>query len=477
MYKFTVVICDDEPRKIETLKAYLCEGQPDAFKVLEVATVDALMNLLSTQKCDAVFLDLFYRPPGRVDDAPVSVTDQQVRSIRSAMLPTAKLIIYTQYGETKYEMLRDLAFDYVVDDWLDLNDLKDSKRAREKILRIHRAIGLRPGSSGHWLLQLSDLHVGHQFKFAGEPVEQSLSQLVQDAFGPQPLAGMRWPQVCVVSGDCSNSAQVEELKAARKCITDIADVLARLSAVPRIPIVVTPGNHDFSWNISMIEEHEVRASGTERILTLRASRSDELRSLKWVPFLQTFRDLCGTDVPEDASWWVNDLSASHGVAYICINSSQQLTYKRGSPSISLNDIRAAEKHLQKRHREVTILVTHHPVKLWAETEEARDELLVALYGLGVRVILTGHQHRERLELHRVRGKGQVVEVQTGSAGATRAARGDHDPPQFRVIGLVKKPDGSWGRVQCWNYAYQRGAGYRPQSIDATGRHVDEEDFG
>src|ERR1041384_7519831 len=153
------------------------------------------------------------------------------------------------------------------------------------------------------LVHLSDLHFGRLDERVVEPLLATIS-----AMGPDAIA---------VSGDLTQRARSEQFKAAR----------AFLDALPRVPLIVVPGNHDVPlYNV-------------------------------WARFAQPldkYRRYIAADL--------EPFYADEEVAIIGINTARSLTIKDGRVN-KRQVARIRERLCPSADEIVKIIVTHHPFEL------------------------------------------------------------------------------------------------------------------
>src|SRR2546423_215263 len=213
------------------------------------------------------------------------------------------------------------------------------------------------------LIHLSDLHFG---------------RLDERVIGPlvTQIAELR-PDVVAVSGDLTQRARAHQFKAAR----------AFLDALPRVPQIVVPGNHD-------VPLYNVFA---------RFARP-----------LDKYRRYIAADT--------EPFYADAEVAVLGINTARSLTIKYGR--VNRRQIARIRERLCPAGDETTkIVVTHHPFDVPAGRDErdlvGRAELAMeALAACGADVLLAGHLHISHTghtaKRYRIRGHSALV-VQAGTA--------------------------------------------------------------
>ena len=233
------------------------------------------------------------------------------------------------------------------------------------------------------LVHLSDLHFGRLDERVVAPLLASVAELKPDAVA--------------VSGDLTQRARTEQFEAAR----------AFLDALPRVPQIVVPGNHDVPLY---------------NVLARFAQPLDKYRQ-------HITRDL-------------EPFYADEELAVLGINTARSLTVKYGR--VNRMQIARMRERLCPFGDDVTkIIVTHHPFDVPAGTDErelvGRAELAMeTLAACGADVLLAGHLHVSHTghtaKRYRVRGHSALV-VQAGTATSTRG-RGEAN--SFNVL-RIKHP--------------------------------------
>jgi 3',5'-cyclic AMP phosphodiesterase CpdA len=233
------------------------------------------------------------------------------------------------------------------------------------------------------LVHLSDLHFGRLDERVVGPLLAQVGDLK--------------PHVVAVSGDLTQRARTDQFKAAREF----------LDALPRVPQIVVPGNHD-------VPLYNVLARFAHPLDKYRQHITDDLE-----PFY-----------------------ADAELAILGINTARSLTIKYGR--VNRMQITRIRERLCPAGDEVTkIIVTHHPFDVPAGADEremvGRAELAMeTLAACGADVLLAGHLHLSHTghtaQRYRIRGHSALV-VQAGTATSTRG-RGEAN--SFNVL-RIKHP--------------------------------------
>lgn len=477
MFKLKIVICDDDQHKIEALTGQFNESDFDIVSCNNKYDLENILSSCNYQK-DAIFLDLRFRESSGIS---YSLKYEDIVSLKNKVGKKCKIFIYTQYTDEHIELLRKLAFQEIIADWIDFEKVRQPTSFKSSILRIERALGYkREANQGVWILHLSDLHFGKQFQFAGKDVGTYLADMIIEQFkgccSNTSLIPIQLPNLIIVSGDLSNSGDSIEMNEAKKFLGYLGQGLLNLKpSMPAIPIIV-PGNHDFNWQLSLVDEYHVECIGKE--IKIVEKHNEKFANIKWVPFLEAYDSVLSSTHKscEGPLWWYYDFRGRLDLSIIALNSAYPLTYKNKTPVVSrdtLDDI--SSRYSSSSQNSLGIVVVHHPFDTWGE-ESVRDDLLKIMYNkLSVRVILSGHKHKSRLIQHKVGPSKHVVEAQTGSPSASFEAIGPGVLPNYRVINVEKGFNGEWCNVKSWTFQYQDGE-FKPATVDAAGNFVDKESF-
>jgi 3',5'-cyclic AMP phosphodiesterase CpdA len=233
------------------------------------------------------------------------------------------------------------------------------------------------------LVHLSDLHFGRLDERVPGPLLATIREI--------------GPDVVAVSGDLTQRARSEQFKAAR----------VFLDALPRVPQIVVPGNHDVPlYNV-------------------------------WARFARPL-DKYRHYITHDLEPFYTDAE----IAILGLNTARALTTKHGR--VNRRQIaRIRERLCPFSASVVKLVVTHHPFDVPAGTDArelvGRAEVaMAALAACGADVLLAGHLHVSHTghtaKRYRIAHHSALV-VQAGTATSTRG-RGEAN--SFNVL-LIKRP--------------------------------------
>lgn len=228
------------------------------------------------------------------------------------------------------------------------------------------------------LVHLSDLHFGRIDATIIAPLIRSVTEIK--------------PDVIAISGDLTQRAREEQFRKAREF----------LDALPRVPQIVVPGNHD-------VPLYNVFQRFAAPLVKFRRHITNDLR-----PFF-----------------------ADSEIAVLGLNTARSLTFKYGR--INERQMAHTRERLCDLSNEITkIIVTHHPFDV-PEGHDERDLVgraqlaMQTLVACGADVLLAGHLHvsatSRTAERYQTSGHSALV-VQAGTATSTRG-RGETN--SFNVL--------------------------------------------
>jgi 3',5'-cyclic AMP phosphodiesterase CpdA len=232
------------------------------------------------------------------------------------------------------------------------------------------------------------------------------------------------PDLIVLSGDFTQRAKLREYEEAR----------AYLARLPRVPIVVTPGNHD-------VPLYRV----FERLLApyrnYREHIADELDAVTRIP---------GATIVS-----LNSAAPHRAIVNGRIRLAQLEFARKAFEMATLDDLK--------------VLVTHHHLAPAPDYEGDRPlpggrEILDALEAMGVELVLGGHLHRayigNSLDVYpgvdRDRG---IVIVQSGTTTSRRGRARERAKNTFNLLTVGAR------RLEVTHYMYfEEVSGFAPQSV-------------
>ena len=478
MLKYKFVICDDEPEKANILKSIY---KDDYYEIIHLSSLRDLNTYIVNQTdLDAIFLDLYYRT--ETDKELVPITYEEVVKIKKAINKKSKIIIYTQFTSKRIDLLTRLTRERIIAEWIDFNELSNSETAEPAILRINNCIGI--GSqieNGIWLLHLSDLHFGRQFEFATEEIGQRLVRLIRDQIKDNlkedSTVKIDLPKLILLSGDFTDSAEESQFEESLKFINSLRESFLKIKSFNPIPIIA-PGNHDFNWRLSLIEEYGIEKDERSGSAVLKETPTDNsyIKMVKWRPFLEKFQREFeqATHKSKTGRWWIYDLTKTFGCRIFVFNTSFDMNFKKAKVDILPSHIEEMENSIEDDDY-LGIFVTHHPVSEWGD-ETTQKELLKLLHSrLSIRIIFSGHKHNDNIIPHRIEVNKKCLEIRTGSISVHPNARGAWDLPSYRIVQIAKDEDRAWRNVISWTFFYDKGS-FFPKPLSSSGLYYESEDF-
>jgi len=455
MANMTLLICDNETSKVEQLQTVLGEE----FEYIHKKTIiEFEAYITNNQNYHAVFLDLHFGETFTLDL-------NKIIEIKRRLNPYSKFIIYTAFTINHIDLIKNLSQMGIIDEWVDIEELRYKDKMPSAKLRLLNCLSYAADvKDGLWLIHLSDLHFGKQFKIRDEDIREGLVDLIVNQIKSNISEGaackITKPSIIITSGDLSHTSEPSDFLAYKNFHVALIDSLKKLKV--EYPIsVIAPGNHDFSWRISIIEENNVKEENKKVFLTEEKVESEYIKSLKWKPFIDNINELQNATVrsKDNFTWWIFDYSKRLGINIFSINSSKNFTYKSSEPVfLNYSVIRELETNCKIIDKQLGILVIHHPVDKWGD-EKTCLELLKYLYSkLNIRLIFSGHKHRGNIIRHKVDANSYILEIQTGSSGSNEKGQPIFQLPNYRIINLKKDiTNDIWQKVESFTFSYQDGS--------------------
>lgn len=285
------------------------------------------------------------------------------------------------------------------------------------------------------LLHLSDIH-----RTRDEPVrnEEIILSLLGD-IDRYAAEGLPSPNVVVISGDLTQSAQTGEYEEAAAFIREL---LSRL-ALPTTRLVVVPGNHDINWD-KCYEIFQLRPTAPAHVPRdlcfelagdLLCPISEDAFESRLDNFREFHRHIFGTDYPRERNKQysisiINDL----GIAFAGFNSCELLSHKRHQGKINVAAIHQAVTELETFHGDA-VAVWHHDMN-W-RGDACQDALDIdSLRFLSERCFdfgLCGHTHRPETHDIVTMGGLSLPVIAAGSLCAGPRQRPESVPRAYNLI--------------------------------------------
>ncbi len=311
------------------------------------------------------------------------------------------------------------------------------------------------GGTPHWLLLLSDLHVGADSDI--DTMRQTLLEDLMRADGPKPerFAGL------VVSGDLTNRATQVEFERAHALIGSLVDDLPGITAANT---VIVPGNHDVDWSHPGVyqfhqgkrpdglTDHEFIEHGPVKLV-----RNEEAYRASFGNFSKgIYETFYQRAYPRDPAQQVDVFDVPHaGLTFVTFNSAWN-TAQYSPHDAQIVDAavgNALERLAEVPSSRLKIAVWHHPI---SGNEKIRREAFVQrLRAADVRLCIHGHVHESRADLLGYLHPKRINVIGVGSFGAPAHERVESTPRLYHLLQFAE--DRSSVRVHTRQLARSGGA--------------------
>lgn len=310
------------------------------------------------------------------------------------------------------------------------------------------------------ILHLSDLHLGSESQ-----AEWYRAQLVADLTKELQVGRVDF---MAVSGDIANRADPAEYAAARAFLSGVSKDLE----LPMNRIVVVPGNHDVSWDLSerayrFVPQQELPAGIPEgHAIPARDGMllRDEARyRRRFSHFARFYRDLWRRAYPVDyrAQGLLYAFQGDH-ILFLALNSAWAIDHHfRQRAGINIDALANALGRLRGHDYDgwLKIAVWHHPV---AGRELMSDDFLQLLVVHGFQVCLHGHIHEAAQGFYRYDANRGLHIIGAGTFGAWVRELVPAIPWQYNLLVYDpqahsitvetrkrERPDGAWMADARW----------------------------
>jgi len=296
-------------------------------------------------------------------------------------------------------------------------------------------------TEGITILHLSDIH-----RTEDEPVTNSniLEALVADLHRQQEQEGLPKPDLLVISGDLTQSADKDEYEDAYNLI----DALKNELTVPDVSrVILVPGNHDVNWAIceNIFKSGRRKPPKVDEALVFTNGQfhwwTDQKKYAKRLqPFRTLYERLYGREYGAARKdqfdvWPFPDL----GVYFVGLNSCDLVDNLRFRGSINEEAFFAASKRLQELSTQVAhcikIAIWHHDLNWLGRIgqEDCLDpSILGHLVDAGYDLALCGHTHRTDFNVYTYPGFRLPI-VAAGSLCAGPRQRQESIPRLYNLI--------------------------------------------
>ena len=301
------------------------------------------------------------------------------------------------------------------------------------------------------ILHLGDLHLRPD----ADP-HRMLRPLLSDLRGAKAGLGLERVHYVVVPGDVAHRAMPEEFELGHRFLASLIKELDLTAD----RCIVTPGNHDLSWDEPAYEWRQSRLvnadlAASDRVVPQGAGylvRDEERYRQRFARFSRVFfHPLLQREYPLDYERQAFALLFPEDrLQFICLNSCWQIdefhqersSIHAGAISRCLQEADAqvedaVQRGLCQSGAILRIGVWHHPVT--GNEKIADDAFLELLSDAGVQLALHGHVHEERTDsvlMRRVRPAMAIIGC--GAFGASASERPESTPRLYNVIRVNRR---------------------------------------
>ncbi len=455
----TVLICDDRADMRARIRSEL-EKLPQS-KVLQVEHPSQVEQVLKSEPhIRLLMLDLrFPSEPGGED---MRLLGHEILPHIRSNFPHLKVIVVTTVGAGEaMDILVEALRRHLADDWMNVGSIFPEGEIYARAYNQLFPMG-EVSEGGLWLTHLSDLHFGdsERFRFWGLAEDGALlDAIVRDQKSVFPKEAPAYPErndMIVVSGDCTHRGRDPEFTKAAQFLCQFYDSTSskgKAASSQERPLVVVPGNHDLNWDISraralygkVIKYHELHSE---------QEVPEELRYLRpyvWAPFEHFLQALRLRSPTVRTHWNITKEFASaewlfpeYGLFMVGFNScAGGVSHCQNIPRITPETLRdldqAKENENEIKAALPGVAVCHHSIGAGPAADERMNEdgireLRTAFVRrLGVAVVMTGHVHKEVVE---VLGDQDLLAIGAGTSGGSRAQ--GRTNLQYNIIRIIPR---------------------------------------
>lgn len=280
------------------------------------------------------------------------------------------------------------------------------------------------------ILHISDIH--HDLKAGAlDAYEGMLVPLVRDVREGFPDMGIPRPNVLVVSGDVTHKGSPSGYAAARSFLSKLCEELGIEPTHGRV--VIVPGNHDISHDISSIGLSERKgALVANDLYRFRLAPFKEFVE-EWYPEGNVYR------LSEHETFSIHDSRLDLGLIIVGLNSCERNNHMQPQSAYishdSLEKAINATKRLVDGNSEgiVGVVVWHHPhLSERGDDPTHNQEIMSRLSRAGFCLALHGHVHRPLAKplLH-----DGLVQLGAGTIAGNEAERNPDWPRHYQVVAI------------------------------------------
>jgi predicted phosphodiesterase len=265
---------------------------------------------------------------------------------------------------------------------------------------------------GNWMslsfVHLSDIHFGQE-KTEGRRIthNDAKGRLIADA---QRQAKDLVIEGIIVTGDVAYAGKDEEFKEAGAWLDELANAVG----CKRTAVQVVPGNHDIDRSQisagSMLMIDKVKKDGEDH-LDLYLDDDGDCESLyrkltAYLSFAEGYN--CVLDKKGGiASNKTYELAPNRSLRFVGLNSALMCYAKEQEGDLVLG---AKQRVLQNKVGEELVVLCHHPLHWFQDSEKARNYIRNR-----ARVLMTGHEHKPSVSVEKVKEGRDILYLASGAA--------------------------------------------------------------
>lgn len=296
------------------------------------------------------------------------------------------------------------------------------------------------------ILHLSDIHLGTK-----EDAQKYRLQITTDLSLALKVEKIDF---LVISGDVSNHSTKEQYSAAVELIESIVEKYN----IDKGKIIIVPGNHDLSWNISKKSSVPTSTDIEDE------DYNEEIYKMRFDNFNKFFyKKICGRAYPHNYSkQGILHEYGNEKIIMLGLNSAWRIDHiHKDRSSIYVNSLDdPLDKIMDKKYNDwLKIAVFHHPV---TGKDSMNNEFLQLLIRHNFKICMHGHIHEAKYDFCSYGSNKTIAIIGAGTFGAPDEEHVLGVPLQYNLIKLQidnkairvitrrkEKVDGAWEADARW----------------------------